>query len=203
MRSLKKAMRGIPEPERTEGVDMAEAAEQTFVMIGAPSQLGSGVAAFAIEQQGVNEGSPMYGQATGCVLMGYACRMGQNLAVPNDVVARIEPHLLRGENGDVELERLASEPEHFQAVVEWIATVADDVIALTFLAGCSFGAWQSFSATAAFSLQNNLVANGLPKVLLIPAEGMDNLMRLGYAIRLVDEVAGLEPLAKVREQRSP
>jgi len=201
MRSLKKTMRAIPEPDRTEGMDMAEAAEQVFVMIGAPSQLGSGIAAFAVEQQGVSEGTPVYGQAVGCVLMGYACRMGQKVVAPDELVARIEPHLLRDTAGDVELERLANDADHFKAVVEWIAATADDVIGLTDLAGCSFSAWESFSATAALSLQTNLVANGLPKALLIPVEGMDNLMRLGYAIRIVDEVAGLEPLFKVRETR--
>jgi hypothetical protein len=195
MRAVKKTMRRLPEHEREEGMEMSESAEQTFVTLGAPSRLGTGVAT-AFAASSAEEGTPVYGQIVVCTLMGYACRMSQECDVPADVAAQIEPNLLRDEAGTVDFERLSNDPDHFRQLSEWVADTADEPVTLFALASCTPGTWESFAATATYSLQRNLVENGLAKALLIPVGGMDEIMRLGYIIRVVDEVAGLEPLFK-------
>jgi hypothetical protein len=52
----------------------------------------------------------------------------------------------------------------------------------------------SENTNAAFQLHRNLLAGGLPKRKLPSADTLENLLRLGFAIRLIDEVADLEPL---------
>ncbi len=196
MRAVKRTMRRLPEHERQQGMDLAEGAEQTFVTIGAPSRLGCGLAAVLAKSSGATEDSPVHTEIIFCTLMGYAARMSQNRDAPSDVAGKIEPNLLRDEEGQVDFEALEGDPQRFRLLSEWIINVAADPLSLMALSSCNPGAWESFSATTSFALQRNLLDNGLQKNLLIPAKGMDELLRLGYAIRVVDEVAGLDPLPK-------
>jgi hypothetical protein len=51
-------------------------------------------------------------------------------------------------------------------------------------------------------LHKNLVKNGLSRRQLLSEETVENLLCLGYSLRVMDEVAGEEPLAKDQSQSS-
>ena len=81
-------------------------------------------------------------------------------------------------------------------LVEYAATFADDPNAIAALAGATEGAWQAFATAATFQLHKNLVANGLPNEPCPRSQTVENLLRLGYAIRLIDETACADPMYK-------
>ncbi|HST55277.1 MAG TPA: hypothetical protein VLJ42_05200 [Solirubrobacteraceae bacterium] len=175
-------------------MDMLEAAERVFVTIGAPSQLGTALVSTAIKSAGFQEETPSYGQAA--AMMGYACRMAQGREVPVEIVAVIHVQLPRGTDGRIDNEHLAEDPEKIGRLLEYLAEMAHDREAIAALAGCSLGAWHGFSATGTMQLHKNLVKNGLSRRQLLSEETVENLLRLGYSLRVMDEVAGEEPLAK-------
>lgn len=197
-----RAMARFTEPERERGMDMLQAAEGTFVELGAPSRLGTALFSAVIATRGVDSESPAWGVAAGVSLMGYACRMAEpGRDLPDDIVDAIEGQLVCGEGGELDYEAIADDHDRLAELCEFTATLADDQDAIAALAAATPGAWQAFATTAAYQLHTNLVRNGLPKQALPSAEALENLLRLGYAIRLVDEVVGEEPIPKYTEAR--
>jgi len=55
--------------------------------------------------------------------------------------------------------------------------------------------WQASSAVAGYSVQPNTLKRGQPKRPLLSLDEIDDLIRIGYTLRVVDEVVGLEPPA--------
>jgi hypothetical protein len=196
--SLRKTIQSLPREDQDRGMDMLQEAERVLVTIGAPSRLGVGLLLGAIGATGVTEESPVYWEAASCALMGYACRMAQNDEVPAELAEKIEVSLSRSEDGGMNVDGMTEESGHFIRLLEQVAAFADEPLVIGYLAGCSVSAWTAFSATATFQLHRNLVKNGLKKALLLPEDGIDNLLRLGYIVRVVDEVAGLEPAPALR-----
>lgn len=191
--SLRKTVQSLPREDQDKGLDMLQAAECALVTIGAPSQLGVGLLLGAIGATGVAEDSPVYWEAASCALMGYACRMAQDDEVPGEMADKIETTLSRTATGDVDLDAMGQESGRLGRLLEQVAAFADEPRVIGYLAGCNTGAWTAFSAGATFQLHRNLVKNGLKKALLLPEEGIENLLRLGYVVRVVDEVAGFDP----------
>lgn len=193
MASLRKTIQSLPREDQDKGLDLLQEAERVLVTIGAPSQLGVGLLLGAIGATGVAEDSPVYWEAASCALMGYACRMAQDDEVPVEMADKIETALSRTATGDVDLDTMAQESGHLGRLLEQVAAFADEPRVIGYLAGCNMSAWTAFSAGATFQLHRNLLKNGLKKALLLPEEGIENLLRLGYVVRVVDEVAGLDP----------
>jgi len=192
-----RAMSRFTEDEREHGMDMLQAAESVFVELGAPSRLGTALFATCVHGMGVAEDSPAYGVAAVASLMGYACRMASpGRDVPANIAGAIESQLVFTDAGEMDYEVMANDPDRLGALIEYTATLADNPAAIAALADATGGAWQAFATTATFQLHKNLVANGLAKRALPPGEGLENLLRLGYAIRLIDEVAGEQPIRK-------
>lgn len=168
--------------------------------VGAPSELGTGVLLGTLAATGVSEDSPIHTEAGACSLMGYACRMAQDDSSKNDYSHVVEPHIARDSTGAVDLEQMRSEGnDQFLQLVEQVAQLADSTMIAweSSTTMVSAEAWDVFSAFATYALHMNLLGKGLPRAALIPEDGMENLMRLGYVIRLVDEAAGLSPLMKI------
>ena len=193
-----RAMSRFTRDEREQGMDMLQSAEAVFVELGAPSRLGTvlfnNTYAGGV---GVDEDSPAFGVAAGASLMGYACRMaapGRDL--PEKMVGAIKSQLAFTDSGELDYEAIADDPNRLGKILEYTATLADEPAAIASLAHATPGAWQAFATTATYQLHQNLVANGLPKRALPSGEVIENLLRLGYAIRLVDEVAGEQPARK-------
>lgn len=194
------AMARFSEADRERGMDMLEAAEAVFVGLSTPSRLGTALFSAAAGSMGVDDESPLYGVAAGASLMGYACRMAEPANEPPERIANsIADQLVFTDSGDLDYDAIADEPERLGRLLEFTGTVADDRAGIAALAGASEDAWVAFSTTATYQLHKNLVRNGLPKRLLPPQDALENLLRLGYAIRVVDEVAGEVPANKAGE----
>lgn len=190
-------MARFTEAEREQGMDMLEAAEQQFVMLGAPSRLGTAILNACVQSAGVDTDSPAYGMVAGASLMGYACRLAEPTGEPpNGVGDAIKTQIIFTESGEVAYEAMAEDVERFRKVVELVAGLADDADAIAALANVPRGAWEAFVTTAVYQLQKNLRANGVPKRGLPDGEVLSNLLRLGYAIRFADEIAGEKPMLK-------
>ncbi len=82
-------------------------------------------------------------------------------------------------------------------VAEYAYALADDRQRLLALVGASEGTWRTFVSTATYQLHKNATRNGQgsrhPPPLVDLTEG---LLRLGYALRFVDELAGEQPHGK-------
>ena len=190
-------MSRFSEPDRERGMDMLQAAEEVFVTIGAPSRLGTVLVSTCLRSMGVEEGNSLYGVAAGAALMGYACRMADPARqLPNRMASGIEAELLFDEEGTIDYEALAEQSDRVGKLLEFTASLADELNAIASLADCTLEAWQAFVTTATYQLHKNLARNGLPKRLLPSGESIENLLRLGYAVRLIDEVAGEQPAPK-------
>jgi hypothetical protein len=195
--STVRAMARFSEDEREQGMDMLQAAETVFVELGAPSRLGTVLFTTCAGGMGVDEDSPAFGVAAGASLLGYACRMAvPGRQVPDSIAAAIESQLIFADTGELDYEAMADDPDRFGKVLEYTASLADDPGAIAALADATPGAWQAFATTATYQLHKNLVANGLPTRALPSGDVLENLLRLGYAIRVVDEVAGEQPATK-------
>jgi hypothetical protein len=190
-------MSRFSEADRERGVDMLQAAEEVFVTIGAPSRLGSVLVSACLGGMGVEEGDPLYGVAAGAALMGYACRMADPARhLPDRMVSGIEAELLFDEERTIDYEALAEESDRIGKLLEFTARLADEPNGIASLAGSTPDTWQAFATTATYQLHKNLARNGLPKRLLPSGESIENLLRLGYAVRLIDEVAREQPAPK-------
>jgi hypothetical protein len=205
------AMARFSEVDRERGMDMLEAAEAVFIGLGAPSRLGTALFSAAASGMGLDDESPLYGVAAGASLMGYACRMAEPAnELPERMADVITDQLVFADSGELDYEAISDEPERLGRLLELTGSAADDRAAIAALAGASEGAWAAFSTTATYQLHKNLVRNGVPKRLLPPHDTLENLLRLGYAIRLIDEVAGEvpadkagQPLGRSEPQRRP
>lgn len=176
---------------------MLQAAEERFVELGAPSRLGTVLLNACAASMGVGEDSPAYGIVAGASLMGYSCRLATPARpVTDNIAGAIEDQLIFGDAGELDYEAMADDSERFGRLLEFTATLADNPDAIATLADATPGAWQAFATTATYQLHRNLVANGLPKRALPSGEQLENVLRLGYAIRLVDEIAGEQPMRK-------
>jgi hypothetical protein len=194
--SLRKTIQSLPREDQDTGIELLEGAEHVFATIGAPSQLGVGVLLAILKSTGMDEDSPVFRQGSASSLMGYACRMSQGASVPTEIAEKIEVGIIRDEAGAVDLPAMDNGPGDLMHIMEQVAACADEPSIIAYLAGCNLNAWKAFTATATFQLHRNLVKNGMTRSELIPEEAMENILRLGYMIRVVDEVAALEPLAR-------
>jgi hypothetical protein len=191
------AVSHLSRADRERGMDMLQAAEEVFVTISAPSRLGSALLSACLASIGVEEGDRSWGVFAGAALLGYACRRGDpSRAAPEDVYAEVRAELIVDHDGRLDYAALAEDPDRFRGILELIASAADDVGSVAELANCATGGWEAFSATATYQLHKNLRDNGVSKRMLPSPETVEHLLRIGYAIGLVDEVAGEMPTPK-------
>jgi hypothetical protein len=196
-----RAMSGFTKADREQGMDLLQATEDVFVELGAPSRLGTALLSAFADGMGVSNASPSYGVLAGASLMGYACRMtAPERDLPAEITGTVEKHLAFDDDGDLNYEAMADDTESLVTLLEYSASLADDQGAIANLAGVTPDGWQAFATTATYQLHKNLLANGLPRRAVPSGEMLEHLMRFGFAIRLVDEVAREEPMYK-HEQR--
>jgi hypothetical protein len=178
--------------DRERGFDLLQDAENVFVEISAPSRLGTSLVSVGLTGLGIDEDDPIYGAYAGAALLGYACRMGQPTppTPPNDP-ARVGRHLLREEGGELDYERMSDGADRLRGLVDYLAELDD--LGFCRLLGNSPEAWAVFSAAAVMQLNRNLMGNGLPRRQLPDEITMRALLRLGYMVRFIDEIAGEAP----------
>jgi hypothetical protein len=155
--ALVRAMSRFTEDEREQGMDMLQAAEELFVELGAPSRLGITLLMACVGAPDVDEDSPTFGIAAGASLMGYACRMAApGRELPENIANAIEAELVFTDDGALDHEALADDPDRLGKLLECTATLADDPVAIAALADATPGAWQAFATTATYQLHSNL-----------------------------------------------
>lgn len=165
-------------------MDLLDAAEAEFMDISAPSRLGSTLFSACASAFGVDADDQTFGIAAGAALMGYACRLATPAReLPEAMADAITAQLVFVEESELDYDAMAEDSDRFGKLLEYTATLADDVAAIAALLDASPGAWQAFATTATYQLHRNLAANGVPKRALPSGEALENLLRLGCAIR--------------------
>lgn len=187
------AVGDIPKAEREAGLDLLQEAEPLFVQIRAPSRIGVALMTVVLNGFGVEEGHPQYGPAAGAAQMGYSARLARPNSADLADTDRVEACLARGADGELDYELMAEQPDLLRQLAEFMVGLADDRERILRMAGLTDDAWTTFASAATMQLHKTLVRSGVSRRFFPPAEGMENLLRLGYSIRYVDELAGLEP----------
>jgi hypothetical protein len=176
--------------------DLLVRTEAIFVGIRAPSRLGVAITVVALKGQGVEEGHPQYAAATGVVLFGYAVRMAQESSVPlpgeESGVLNSLPHRA---DGALDHDLITTDAAALDQLLDSVGTLADDQARVLRVLGVTLAIWSQFAELAADQLRRNLRRNGVQRRFLPSPQGVENLMRLGCAMRIVDELAGESPLA--------
>lgn len=174
---------------------MLDSAERVFVKLGAPSPLGTVLFSGCVSRIGIRHGDGVWGVAAGASLMGYACRMaGPVSELPHRLADAME--LVFTAAGDVDYRALFEDRERTRSLIAHTAEIAEDPDALYALADCARDAWEAFSIAATHQLRKNFVRHGIPTEALPSGETFETLLRLGYVLRVVDEVAGERPANK-------
>jgi hypothetical protein len=195
--SLTSALSEFDAGDRERGFDLLQEAEGVFVEISAPSRLGTSLLSLGLMGLGIVAADPIYGAYAGAAMLGYACRMGQSSppSPPNDT-ARVERQLLRTKDGDLDYERMSEQPDRLRGLAGYLANL--DERGFYRLLGSSPEAWAVFSAAATTQLHRNLVSNGIARRTLPEGLMLRTLLRVGYPVRFIDEVAGEAPTPALR-----
>jgi hypothetical protein len=165
-------------------MDLLGGAEDVFVTLGAPSRLGTALISTLLTMSDLEDESQLFVQASGVALMGYATRMSQGLLPSIQAIAVAQREIPRLEDDEIDYERLGDEPDRFTPLLEYVATLADERDVICYLAKCSM------------QFHKNLARNGMARRDLLPPGDVENLLAVGYALRVLDEAAGQEPLMK-------
>lgn len=175
--------------------DLLVRTEVIFVEIRAPSRIGVAVNTVALRGVGVEEDHPRYGVAIGTTLFGYAARMAtaRSAPLPAQEPRQLEMSLRRTKDGGVDYERIADDDEALGHLLDYAGTLADDQMRVLRLLRIPVAVWTEFTALATEQLRRNLRRNGVKRRFLPSADDVESLMRLGCAIRVIDEVAGEDP----------
>ncbi len=125
--------------------------------------------------------------------MGYAVRVEhpRELLLPG-MSAEIEDGLIRKADGTLDLAALNESPEHLRRLFRFCAVWSKPAALLTF-SGCHFDVWRAMSATLGHSIQTNARQTGVSKRDMLSLDEIDDMLRVGYCLRVIDEVAGEEP----------
>ena len=192
----RRSMSALSAEDRERGMDLLGGAEDVFVTLGAPSRLGTALISTLLTMSDLEDESQLFVQASGVALMGYATRMSQGLLPSIQAIAVAQREIPRLEDDEIDYERLGDEPDRFTPLLEYVATLADERDVICYLAKCSMEAWQAFSVAATMQFHQNLARNGMARRDLLPPGDVENLLAVGYALRVLDEAAGQEPLMK-------
>ena len=162
-----------------------EAAERVYLTIGGPSLLGCAIVETTISERGVREGSDAFAAGAQAALMGYACRMPR--------VGGLDASLARSLNasfslagGGVSSERLLGAPREVHRLLEAVRALSADTRWVCALAGCTLQVWGEFCKR---------VGDTYAAAIEDPVS-VGELVRLGYAVRVADEVNSLDPLGR-------
>ncbi len=185
-------MEGILPWDQEHGIAMAEAAEGAFMAMGHPSRLALGIVGVVASSAGI-EDDPGYAVVLASISMGYACRLSHPRELPEPVAQSVDAALIRNSDGSIDFDGLEAAPDRFLRLMTITSDIAHDPDRLNRLSGCTIGSWQAFSVTAGYSIQSNSRAKGLKKRQMLSLDEIDDMLRIGYALRIIDEVAGLEP----------
>jgi hypothetical protein len=193
LKSARRAMRGVTDGEQRRGMALAEAAQDTATSMGHPSRLALGMLSVVAAASSIDDDDPRLPVLLLAGSIGYACRMVYAHALAAGTVASIEQALPRFDDGKVNIDALEDDLDSFKALVDWSSSVAGNPWMFEQVSGCEIPVWQAFAVTAGYSIQANCRAKGIVKAAVLGLDELDDLLRIGFTLRVIDEVAGLEP----------
>ena len=195
-RSMERAELRLPIAAATsapqEAADLIDGARRVFSGLGAPSPLGMVLFSLNAGRLSVATATGAWGLASGYALMGYACRVaeaGRSLDDERTATLRVEVPCTRG--GDVDYAGLLERPEEIAALSDCVTTISADLDLFI------ERAWMDFEREAAKRLRRHYLRRGAVPSSLPPDEQAFELLRLGYALRILDEVVGESPSGSV------
>jgi hypothetical protein len=181
---------------------MLLASRDMFADLGAPSPLGTVLFSGFVSEMAISPGDGTWGVAAGFSLMGYACRMVEPGAeLPPAVASSIAAEITLTEDGEVDYDEICDAPDRLDCLIRWVSTLSDESPAIGGLTACTSGAWEAFAGMANHELRRNFLRHGLPTCAIPPDDVCEKLLRVGYVVRVIDEVAGERPAG--RRPRAP
>ena len=176
-------------------------AERHFAALGSPSPLGTVLITMAAPTfRGTTTGAEVgWGVVLGTCLFGYAARM----AAPTDIghapgTEAIESALSFTAAGEIDYATLSRDLDRVDRLAELAAALARDLERAVDPVSSSPTAWRRFSLGANRRLRTSFIRRGIPRSALPHARSSDLLLRLGYVIRVIDEIAGETPSGSPR-----
>jgi hypothetical protein len=184
---------------RSAAVDLLTRTERVFVELGAPGPLGLLITRASLDgRYHVDDAHPQYGVLLAVTVFGYATRIAQaeQAPLPSHEVAEIEHWIIRNDDGTANYETMGDKPEALQQLGMHAGAMADDRVALLRLLRLPVGGWAQFQVLATKQLRRNFRRNGVKRGLHPPPNAVESLIRLGCAVRIIDEVVGESPVLK-------
>lgn len=187
----------ITPADRAAGLMLLERAEGRFAALGAPSPLGTVLFSVRASAMGIEHRNGEWGVAVGIVLMGYACRAAERApTLPAAVVAAIECDLPMTAGGDVDYDALCDTPDDLRALVDHTTSLAEQPASITALTGSREEVWETFEAAAVARLRGHFLRRGSALSSMPVEDDARHLLRLGYALRVIDEIADERPAGR-------
>lgn len=178
----------------TPAVDWLDDAERAAMTLGSASPLGTVLVSLSAPQLGAAIDKDMgWGVTLGTVLLGYAARLTDELGAKPPSAPAIEAELPYTVAGDIDYDALARDAGRVHSLSDQVAELVGDLDAVGALTGRTHAAWKGFAVEAASRLRHRFIRRGLPGHTLPGPHGFDLLLRLGYVVRCVDELAGEWP----------
>ena len=178
------------------GAELMAGATRVLPTLGAPSPLGTvvfSVCANRIEISGAR------GIAVGHALMGYACRAGDAVRPrAGRHVAEFASELLFTRGGDVDYALFLERPAQIEVLADRVGLLAATPLSVAEAGVKSVDGWRAFERDAVARLRMHFLRRGALPTELPTDRQARHLVRLGFALRLLDEAAAESPAGSVR-----
>ena len=187
---------GISSLARAAGAELMEGATRVLPTLGAPSPLGTVV--FAVCANRI-EISGTRGIAIGHALMGYACRVGDAVSPrAGRHIAELAGELLFTRGGEVDYALFLERPAQIEALADRVIRLAATPVSVAEAGLLGVDVWRAFERDSVTRLRKHFLRRGAsPSELPIDRQAR-HLVRLGFALRLLDEAAAESPAGPVR-----
>lgn len=171
-------------------------ATRVLPSLGAPSPLGTVVFAVCANRIEISGAS---GIAFGHALMGYACRAGDAVSPQaGRQVAELATELLFTRGGDVDYALFLERPAQIEVLADRVGSLAATPVSLAEAGLLHVDGWRAFERDSVARLRTHFLRKGAPPSGLPTDQQARHLVRLGFALRLLDEVAAESPAGQVR-----
>jgi hypothetical protein len=145
-----------------------------------------------------DEAHPQFGVLLAVTLFGYATRMAQanHAPLPSEEVAQTEQWVIRHAQGTIDHEAMGYKPDALHELAKHAAALADDRNWSPHASPDAPRGLDSLQPLATKQLHRNLRQNGVKRRLHPPPDAIENLIRLGCAVRIIEEAVGDSPVLK-------
>jgi hypothetical protein len=185
----------------TQGRALLEAAGRARGALAGPSALAGALITAAASTVGAEAGSPLHRGITEAALVGYACRLASARdPISADARAAIEGDLVRTSDGRLDHDGVIGIPATVHALRTTAGSLADRGPLVASAAGVTEGAWAACCAAAASDLRADLLDSGVPDQPILETAFLAGVIRLGFVLAIIDEIAGQAPVLRAAAQ---